>query len=362
MTKDLHKDFLSIRVHNHLLWPDRIDDPADIVRHMGAMQWQDVHQALWCIWDRAYGSDIWSVKSALADGRIIRTWPMRGTLHYLAPEDVHRFLSLCASKVLPSFVKRREFLGVTDKDLDKALAIMERSLSGGKVLTRTQMWEVLQDGGVSMQSQRVYHLTCYAGHIWLICFGPPAEKEETFVLLDERVPSPSSLIYEEQLVKLATLYLRSHGPATVDDLAWWSGLGKTICKQAISMIEDQLTHIDLDGKKYYYMSYLDDIRRYEDNQLCLLGWFDEYFLGYKDRSIVADIEHHGSLFTKNGIFFPTILYQGRVVWSWKRTFKKDKVVFHINLLTDLSIPEWLIEEQARRYARFQWYDKIEIEY
>lgn len=326
------------------------------------MQWQDVYQAMWCIWSRVAGSSISDIKQSLSDGHIIRTWPMRGTLHYLAPEDVRWFLSLCASKVLPSFLKRREFLGISDNDLIKALEIMTSSLSGGKVLTRTQMGEVLKDWWVPMQSQRIYHLTCYAGHIWLICFWPPAEKEETFVLLEDWIPKSPTLTYDEQLTKLATIYLRSHGPASVDDLAWWTWLGKTVIKQAISMIEDQLSMIDIDWKKYYYMSYLDDMVHdwYEDNQLFLLWGFDEYFLWYKDRSAAADIEHHGSLFTKNGIFFPTIIYQGRVVWSWKRSYKKDTVQFEITQVWDIKIPTDLLEKEAHKFAKFQWYSKVDI--
>jgi hypothetical protein len=102
-----------------------------------------------------------------------------------------------------------------------------------------------------MQTQRVYHLACYAATRKLICFGPPTEKEETFVLLDERVSNPLKLNQDEQLATLATMYLTGHGPATVDDLARWSGLGKTLCKQAIASITDQCEVIQYNDKTYY---------------------------------------------------------------------------------------------------------------
>ena len=94
-----------------------------------------------------------------------------------------------------------------------------------------------------MQTQRVYHLACYAATRKLICFGPPTEKEETFVLLDEWVKKPKNLTRDEQLAELARTYIRGHGPATVDDLARWCGLGKTDCKNAIASVAQEFETI-----------------------------------------------------------------------------------------------------------------------
>jgi len=103
-----------------------------------------------------------------------------------------------------------------------------------------------------MQTQRVYHLACYAATKKLICFGAPTEKEETFVLLDEWVPKHPMLTQDEQLAELAKIYITSHGPATVDDLARRCGLGKTLCKKAISLVEHQFDTIVYQDKIYYY--------------------------------------------------------------------------------------------------------------
>lgn len=130
---------------------------------------------------------------------------------------------------------------------------MDSALRGGRYLTRTQLGETLKDKGIPMETQRVYHLACYAATRKLICFGPPTEKEETFVLLDERVPNPLQLTYDEQLAALATMYIRGHGPVTVDDLARWTGLGKTVCKQAIASVASECETMEYNGKTYYYI-------------------------------------------------------------------------------------------------------------
>lgn len=354
-------DILSLRLTSHWLSTWWFSDIETAVRHMGCMQAQDIWQATRTIGSRVPWSTSKDVKQALTEWKIVRTRPMRGTLHYMAPENVHRMLDLCASKTLSSFAKRREFLWISDKHAEQALQIMTNALRGWKSLTRTQLWQTLQDGWIPMQTQWVYHLACYAATRKLICFGPPTEKEETFVLLDERVTNPLQLNHDEQLATLATMYLTGHGPATVDDLARRCGLGKTLCKQAIASIADQCEVIQYNDKTYYYLlswrnakenSMKDSSLRSEWQSLLLLGWFDEYFLGYKDRSIVADTTHYEKMFTKNGIFFPLIIVDGRVVGVWKRSWKKDSCVFDIQTLPGEKLDKKQLTQAAQDYATF----------
>ncbi len=397
---------LSIRLASHLLTPHVYTQVSDVVRHYGCMQAQDIPQAMWVIWSRLIQTQdtdsdpdtnkhnnqsnqshsMWvtvqDVKNACATWEIIRTRPMRGTLHYMAPENVHRMLDLCASKTLPGFAKRREFLGISDKHADRALEIMDSALRGGKSLTRSALGETLKAWGIPMQTQRVYHLACYAATCKLICFWPPTDKEETFVLLDERIKQPSqklqNLTRDEQLAKLATMYIRSHGPVTVDDLARWTGLSKGDCKQAFALVAEQCETIEQDGKTYYYMhaTHTTDTittpaskttrspKIPTSSALRLLGGFDEYFIGYKDRSPVADTQHHGKLFTQNGIFFPLLLLDGTVVGTWKRTriktTKKNAVSIALQTLPWVTLPHDKIMQEAQKYAAFRGVEEAEI--
>lgn len=121
---------LAQRLFSHGLLTPRFSTPHDVVAHLGAVQAQDIPQATRVIGSRIANSTVATIKKACADGSIVRTRPMRGTLHYLAPENVHWMLDLCASKTLPGFMKRREFLGITDKDAERALVIIEKALRG----------------------------------------------------------------------------------------------------------------------------------------------------------------------------------------------------------------------------------------
>ena len=100
----------------------------------------------------------------------------------------------------------------------------------------------------------------------------------------------------------------------------------------------------------------------DDPHTRLLWGFDEYFLGYKDRSIVANTEDHGQLFTMNGIFFPLILQDGKVIGSWKREYKKDRVIIRPEILSWHMIDMKELEKECERYTKFSGYREFEIQY
>lgn len=121
-------DFLSLRLASHAVSESRFSTPEEAVAHYGCMQAQDIPQATWAIGSRVAGATEKSVRDACARGTIVRTWPMRGTLHYVDPKNVRWLLDLCASKTLSGFTKRREFLGISDAHAEKALETMDLAL------------------------------------------------------------------------------------------------------------------------------------------------------------------------------------------------------------------------------------------
>lgn len=353
------RDTVSIRLASHGLDAPRFDSPKDLIAHFGCVQAQDTRQARWVIASRIEGATDASIKASLARGEIVRTWPMRGTLHYTDPSHVRSLLALCASKTLSGFPKRRAILGISDAHAEKALALMQKGLRG-KTLSRTELGTLLEKGGIPMQTQWVYHLACYAATKGLICFGPPNDDDDTFVLLDEWVPAQKPLSREAQLAELARMYVRGHGPATIDDLAWWSGLGKGDCTKALAAIADECETLILPNGKTGYFYASPTAPKKNPSHLRLLGGFDEYFLGYKDRSPIADVAHHSKLFTTNGIFFPLILKDGRVIGSWKREIKKDTVRFTLSLLPGKSVSPTELHAECARYTAFTSATRYEI--
>ena len=354
MAQAIHIDFIAARLASHGLDRPRFASAREVVAHFGCLQAQDIGQAAWNVGSRLDGASESDVRDALVCGHIVRTWPMRGTLHYVDPKKVRWLLSLCASKTLAGFARRRAFLGISDADAEKAIAVMKKDLRGGKVISRGELSARLAKSGIPMKGQWGYHLACYAATRGVICFGPPTEEGETFVLIDDWIKESEKLSRDEQLLELARVYVRSHGPVTANDLAWWSGLGKGDCRKAFKMISGECKSFEdpTTRQTHLYISPPPAKPRIAATSVRLIGGFDEYFLGYGDRLPVADRAQHSRLFTVNGIFFPLILQNGVVAGLWKRAFKKDRIAFSFETLPGRKFSQRALTSEMERGARF----------
>ena len=157
-------------------------------------------------------------------GAIVRSWPLRGTLHLVAAEDLGWLLALTAPRMLATAATRRAALGLTESDVEHARGIATDVLSGRRVLSRRALLAALEASGVDTAGQRGYHLLGSLAQTGTLVLGPTEGAQQTFALLDECVMHPRRLERDEALGELALRYFRSHGPATARDLARWSGL------------------------------------------------------------------------------------------------------------------------------------------
>jgi hypothetical protein len=319
------QDLLRLRLLNQALIKNAAcQHPHDVVDILGAVQAQDFLGSLWAIGQRMKKSSEARVEQAVADRSIVRTWPMRGTLHFVLPQDVRWMLKLLAPRII-----RRGQSNYRNEDLDqdtfnKSKKIFEKALAGNKQLTRTKMYKALELGKIKLGGQRGLHMIGHAAMEGLICLGPREGKQHTFVLLDEWIPPRKSLTVDESLHQLALKYFIGHSPATVNDYAWWTGLTIGEAKRSIESAQSALTSVVID-KQVYWMSNETSGAKLTSPQVALLSWFDEFLVGYSDRT--ASFDPSASKFIKNpknGIFSAVILMDGKVVGNWKRTFIKEK--------------------------------------
>src|SRR5699024_5760655 len=115
--------------------------------------------------------------------------------------------------------------------------IIQQALAGGNHLLRKELIAELEAAGFRNDDNRGSHLLLRAELDGIICSGPTNGKNHTYALLEERVPKTQKIDRDEALIRVARLYFQSHGPATIDDFYWWSGLTKTDAKKAIKMIK-----------------------------------------------------------------------------------------------------------------------------
>ncbi len=348
-------DIPTIRLENQRITAPHTGGPTAVVRGMGAMQAQDPAQAAWAIGVRSASTTIGDVDRAVADGTIVRTWPMRGTLHYVPAEDARWMLGLSEARMISSTRRRREGLGLDDAMLRRCFRLFSEALAGGARLSRSGMMRLLAEAGIDPGGQRGYHVLWYASQVGLICLGPKEGSEYTFVLLDDWVPRSTALARDEALAELATRYVVGHGPATVHDFAWWAGLTVGDARLGIGGAMGAVTRVPFRGKDYWVA---DGLKSPVPDQsrpptVHLLPGFDEYLLGYRDRDAVIDFGHAAQIVPGgNGVFLPMVVVGGQVAGTWTRRVKGGAVEVTVSPFGDLDHVEDRVTAAATAYAAF----------
>ncbi len=294
--------------------------PVDAVRWLTAVQGQDYPGALTSVALRTSARSRGEVEAALDGGDVVRTWPMRGTLHLVAATDARWLLELLGPRVLAGAAGRRAALGITDADVETAGRATVAALTGGRRLRRADLLAALAEAGVSTTGQRGYHLLWYLSQRGTLCLGPTDGPEQCFVLSDEWLPPTPGDDAGEALHRLADRFFRSHGPATVQDLARWSGLRVTEARAALASARDGLATVTEAGVEHVLDPATPDLlaeHRAEASGTFLLPGFDVFVLGYGDRSAVLDPAHAARIVPGgNGVFRPTVVHAGRIVGTW----------------------------------------------
>ncbi len=340
-------------LYNQQLEQTRLYTPGEVVAWLGAVQAQDYLGALWSVGLRMPKATDGVIEQAIADKTIVRTWPMRGTLHFVAPADVRWMQALLTPRVIANSARRHAELGLDTAIFARSQDLFANALQGGKRLTRPAMLDVLAQAGIATAQQRGYHILGWVAQRSLICFGPMQGKQPTFVWLDDWVPAGRQFTREEALATLAKRYFTGHGPATLPDFIWWTGLTAADAKAGLAMVKAQLVHEVVDGQTYWMAQTMATVRE-QPLTAYLLPGFDEYLLGYTNRSAVLDpiyhpITHPG----KNGVFSPTVVIDGRVAGVWKRILKQKSVSITAQPFTTFTgEQDQAIAAAAQRYGEF----------
>lgn len=343
----------------HISLHSRAESVEDVLTSLGALQAQDYPAALWAVGLRCRDTTKGGVEEAIAKKTISRTWLMRGTLHFASSRDIPWMLRLFAPRLLKTAIQRDRHLGLEDDAIRKAEQLFVKALKRDGQLTRGEMYKVLEKGGVDVAGQLGYHLLYRAAWDGIVCLGAHQGKQPTFELLEERISSERTLSNDQALVELAKRYFASHGPATIKDYMWWSGLKASDAKAGIEGVSPKLVSEERGGKAFYMAK---SSRGDEDAEgVYLLPAFDEYLVGYADRSAMlgnADTQSmlkSGKIFFthSNGIFLPVAVADGEVVGTWKRRTEKVRTVVAIRPFARLSQENRKgVMEAARRYGEF----------
>src|SRR5688500_8781538 len=278
-------DIVRHRLFNQQIAETKFREPAEIVSWLVAMQAQEYAMAKWAIGLRLPGATDEIIEKAVADGLILRTHLMRPTWHFVTPKDIRWLLKLTAPRVeaINAFTYRQQELD--SKIFKRSNAIIVKTLEGGKQLTRTELQTELKKKNIIADGVRLSCLMMKAELEGIICSGARRGKQFTYALLDERVAPAKSITKKEALEELAVRYFTSRGPATVKDFATWSGLSVTEAKEGVAMLSSEFIKEKIIDQEYIFIPSSSDTNKKIQTSF-LMPDYDEYGMGYKDRSAI----------------------------------------------------------------------------
>jgi hypothetical protein len=331
---------------------------ASVVRVLCGVQAQDVGAAPLAIRVRSVGLVAEDVERALAQERsIVRTWAMRGTLHYLAAEDVGWILALLGPGFAASGKRRRAELGLDDTASARGVKIIRDTLAEHGPLTRAQISEHLERHGLPSTGQAPVHLIALASLQGLVCHGPERGGKPTYVLLSDWIEPGEEMPRVRAVEELAHRYLAAYAPASVEDYAAWSGLPLGDVRPAWKRIESEMVEVEVEGKAAWMVrkqeAWLD--AGLEGQSVRLVPSFDTYLLGYRSREFMLAPENTRRIHPGGGILHPAVVVDGWVSGTWRLKRKGQRVEVAVSRFDEgaSGTPfEAALEQEAADIGRF----------
>ncbi len=342
-------DLLALRLANQGLSGPGFDTPEQVIARLGAVQAQDYAAALWGVGLRLKDANLRSVEAAYNVGRFLRTHVLRPTWHFVLPSDIRWMLKLSAPRVQAAMAYNNRRIGLDAAVLKRSRAVIAKALRGGGQLQRSGMAAALEAAGIDTSGLRLSHITMNAELEGVICSGTRQGRQFTYALLDERVPPAPEISREEALARLARLYFTGHGPATLKDFAWWSGLTLADAKRGAEALGAELRQ---EGEHWQCAEH--PAPEKAAGRAWLLPNFDEYVVAYTERGDFFDSAHDEGLLPRNSFLAShSILIGGRVAGTWRRTLGKEAVTLELAPFDLLSrAGAAAVRAAAERYAAF----------
>jgi hypothetical protein len=260
-------------------------------------------------------------------------------------------LRMLTPRVVAGTAARHRELGLDRATFERSRTIFEREMAGGRIVKRADMYRLLKEGGISGAGQRFPHILGLLAQEGVLISGPHEGKQPTFVLLEEWVPPGREPGREEALAILARRYFTSHGPATLQDFVWWTGLRVAEAREGLEGVKGELVEERVRDTSYWLAPF-DTVPELSTPNARLLPVYDEYMVAYRDRSTALDPTYMEA--AGKGIFTPVIMLDGKIVGTWRRTDKGRAIEIATQLFSDFYPAEMdALGQAAEEYGRFR---------
>jgi hypothetical protein len=346
-------DVPNLRLQTQMVSDHRMKKPEDVVEFLVCVQAQDYFGALWALGLRIGNVTEPEMERAFIDGSILRTHILRPTWHFVSPKDIRWIQALTGPRVKQNNSSMGRKLGLDNKLLSKCQKIIAKALSGGNMLTRNELRTVLAKAGIeAADSLRMAYILMEAELDCLIVSGPRRGKQFTYMLLDERAPATKPKKREDALEEFSRRYFATHGPATVHDMSWYSGLTIAECKEGLEMVKDEFEHTEIGGKTFWFAE--TKPKKPKPNTCYLLPNYDEYGIGYRDRSEIFETEYEKKIVARDSTtFMHLIIIDSKLVGTWRRKLRKNEVIIESKRFRAFNATEeTAFKKAADDYGRF----------
>lgn len=297
--------------------------PADVVRHLVAVQSQDYPGATWALGQRLDGWTEASIGATFDEGAYVRTHVLRPTWHFVAPEDLRWLLALTGPRLKRGAAHRHRALEIDDDLVVRAIGIFERAIGEDGPQTRPELGAALGRAGIDADGGRLAHLVMCAEYDSRICSGPRKGRLQSYALIDERVPPSRSRERDEALSELAGRYVRGHGPVQDIDLAWWSGSSLGDARRGLAAAGAEMERTTLqDGRTFWSADGGAAAAGAIAPTAHLLPNYDELLVAMRDRQDGAHPDLPEEARRPEHIFNDVIVVDGQVVGEWDRPAPK----------------------------------------
>lgn len=346
------KDISIRRFLNQQIGGSKFKTAGEAAMWMAAIQAQDYNMVKWAFGIRIAGSTEDTINSEINSGKIIRTHLLRPTWHFVAAEDIYWILDLTAPNIKAAMRWRDKQLGLTDAVVNKCKSVIEKALVKQNHLTREELIDVLVKAGIDPGENRPSHIFMRAEIDGLICSGKQSGGKPSYTLLEEWTPRTGKITRDEALMKLAGRYFNSRGPASLKDFIWWSGLSAGDSKLALELNRSGLSSEKIENQTYWFSDSVPDCEP-ESDIIYLVPAYDEYILSYRDRTAALHSTDNKKAVSSNGVFYPLIVLNGKVIGTWKRNTVKSKLILETSLFKGAGKDLFKkISDASVRYSEF----------
>ena len=347
-------------------------DPAAAVRQLLAVQAQDLRAARLALRARGAARTQADVDRALAEGSLVVTWLLRGTLHLVHRDDAGWLLALTAPARLAASRRRLAQEGLDERTVDRGVAVVAEALADEGPMARAGLADRLRRAGVPAEGQAVPHVLLRAALRGLVVLGPVTDGGQAFVAARGRLggaaapmavaprgapasagadPEPLSGAHRQAaLAELARRYLRGHGPAGAEDLAAWSGLALGDARAGLAALGEEVRPR---GDGLVALADGEAPRAPGRVRPRLLGAFDPWLLGWRDRAHAVAPEQARRVHPGGGVVRAVATDDGLAVGTWTARRRSGAVRVDLQPFAPLRAGAvGALDREAAAVARF----------